>query len=200
MQVPKLAETMAERWRGLKKFAADLAAQLPTLTRRGNRGVKQNLAILEAWLRAALLTLAEQVELPSHRKMRRRVEAVSKPTERASSKRRLGFRAIEPDDYERQRLAEKAAKTRFDISQFSGGGPRSAHDPRPAYRRRLAAIEAVLDGPEVYARRVKRKLDERAKRPPVKHVTLTHRSALPDLLQVSPHSDLGRYVWYNDSS
>ena len=74
------------------------------------------------------------------------------------------------------------------------------HDPRPAYRRRLAAIEAVLEAPELYARRVKRKLDERAKRPPVKHVTVTHRSALSDLLQVSRHSDLGRYVWYNDSS
>ena len=79
-------------------------------------------------------------------------------------------------------MAEKAAKTRFDISQFSGGGPRSAHDPRPSYRRRLAAIEAVLDAPEIYARRVKQRLDERAKRPPVKHVTVTHRSALPDLL------------------
>ena len=41
MQVPKLAETMAERWRGLKKFAADLAAQLPGLGSRGNRGLKQ---------------------------------------------------------------------------------------------------------------------------------------------------------------
>ena len=200
MQVPKLAESLAERWRGLKKFAADLAAQLPTLTRRGNRGVKQNLAILEAWIRAALLTLAEQVELPARRELPRKGEAIAEPAVRASSVRRLGFRAIEPDEYEKQRLAEKAAKTRFDISQFSGGGPRSAHDPRPSYRRRLAAIEAVLEAPERYARRVKRKLDERAKRPPVKHVTVTHRSALPDLLQVSPHSDLGRYVWYNDSS
>ena len=200
MRVPKLAETIAERWRGLKKFAADLAAQLPGLGPRGNQGIKQNLAILEAWIRAALLALAEQVELPARRKMRRKAEAVAKPTERASSERRLGFRAIEPDEYEKQRLSEKAAKTRFDISQFSGGGPRSAHDPRPAYRRRLAAIEAVLDGPEVYARRVKQRLEARAKRPPVKHVTVTHRSALPDLLQVSRHSDLGRYVWYNDSS
>ena len=200
MQVPKLAETMAERWRGLKKFAADLAAQLPGLGSRGNRGLKQNLAILEAWIRAALITLAEQVELPARRTRRRKAEAVAEPTERTSSERRPGFRAIEPDEYEKQRLSEKAAKTRFDISQFSGGGPRSAHDPRPAYRRRLAAIEAVLEAPEIYARRVKQRLDERAKRPPVKHVTITHRSALPDLLQVSPHSDLGRYVWYNDSS
>ena len=199
--MPKLAESMAERWRGLKKFAADLAAQLPGLGPRGNRGVKQNLAILEAWIRAALLTLAEQVELPARRKMRRKGEVVAEPVERTSSERRLGFRAIEPDEYEKQRAAEKAAKTRFDISQFSGsGGPRMHNDPRPAYRRRLAAIEAVLEAPELYARRVKQRLDERAKRPPVKHVTLTHRSALPDLLQVSPHSDLGRYVWYNDSS
>ena len=82
MQVPKLAETMAERWRGLKKFAADLASQLPGLSPRGNRGVKQNLAILEAWIRAALLTLAEQVELPARRKMRRKMEAIDAPVER----------------------------------------------------------------------------------------------------------------------
>ena len=63
----------------------------------------------------------------------------------------------------------------------------------------LPRFEAVLETPERYARRVRQRLDERAKRPPVKHVTITHRSALPDLLQVSPHSDLGRYVWYNDS-
>ena len=200
MQVAKLAETMAERWRGLKKFAADLAAQLPGLGLRGNRGLKHNLAILEAWIRAALLTLAEHVDLPARRKRHRKVEAIADPIERASSERRLGFRAIEPDAYEKQRMAEKAAKTRFDISQFSGGGLRSAHDPRPAYRRRLAAIEAVLEAPEIYARRVKLRLEARRKRPPVKHVTVTHRSALPDLLQVSPHSDLGRYVWYNDSS
>ena len=167
---------------------------------RGNRGLKQNLAILEAWIRAALLTLAEQVELPARRTLRRKAEAVAEPAGRAPTERRLGFRAIEPDAYEKQRMAENAAKTRFDISQFSGGGPRSAHDPRPSYRCRLAAIEAVLDAPELYARRVKQRLDARAKRPPVKHVTVTHRSALPDLLQVSPHSDLGRYVWYNDSS
>ena len=79
MQVPKLAETMAERWRGLKKFAADLAAQLPGLSPRGNRGVKQNLAILEAWIRAALLTLAEQVELPARRKRRRKGGGGCKP-------------------------------------------------------------------------------------------------------------------------
>ena len=172
MQVPKLAETMAERWRGLKKFAADLAAQLPVLGPRGNRGLKQNLAILEAWLRAALLTLAEQVELPARRKMRRKGEAVAEPIERASSERRLGFRAIEPDAYEKQRLAEKAAKTRFDISQFAGRWPAlTRHDPPPSYRRRLAAIEAVLQTPELYARRVKQRLEARAKRPPVKHVT-----------------------------
>ena len=92
-----------------------------------------------------MITLAEQVELPARRKRRRKAEAIAEPAERASSERRLGFRAIEPDAYEKQRLAEKAAKTRFDISQFSGGGPRPAHDPRPSYRRRLAAIEAVLE-------------------------------------------------------
>ena len=38
MRVPKLEETIAERWRGLKKSAADLAAQLRGLGPRGNRG------------------------------------------------------------------------------------------------------------------------------------------------------------------
>ena len=151
MHVPKLAEAIADQWRGLKKFASDLAQQLPGLGPRGNRGLKQNLAILEAWIRAALLTLAEQVELPTRRTLRRKAEAVAEPAGRAPTERRLGFRAIEPDEYEKQRMAEKAAKTRFDISQFLGGGPRSAHDPRPSYRRRLAAIEAVLEAPEIYA-------------------------------------------------
>ena len=60
-----LTDIIADQWRGLKKFAADLAAQLPLLPKRGNRGVKANLAILEAWIRAALVKLAEQIELPA---------------------------------------------------------------------------------------------------------------------------------------
>ena len=194
----KLTETIADQWRGLQKFAADLAADIAALPARYNRGVKANLAILEGWVRAALLKLAEDIDLPAPLKTRRREETAARAfTAGPTAARRPGFRCLEPDDYERERTAEN----RFDISQFSGQpSVRSCRDPRPVYRAKLAAIEAVLDAPEIYARRVKRKLHTRKNRPNIKQVTLTHRSALPDLLQVSPYSDLGRYVWYNDSS
>ena len=111
--------------------------------------------------------------------------------------RRPGFRAMEPDAFDQ----EAAAENRFDISVFSGGAA-SGHrrDQRPLYARRLAAIDAVLDAPELYARRVKAELAARRHRARLKQVRITHRSALPDLLGVSRQSDLGRYVWYNDSS
>ena len=197
--IPKLAETIADQWRGLRKFAADLAADISALPARYNRGVKANLAILEHWLRAALLKLAEELELPKPTRVRRRNEASESTVERGhtGSKRRQGFRCLEPDDYER----EIAAENRFDISQVSGGGAREIiHDHRPMYRLRLDAIEAVLDAPEKYAQRVKRKLIERQHRARIKRVKLPSHAPLEDLVRVPLYSDLGRYVWYNNSS
>ena len=195
--ISKITEVIADQWRGLKKFAADLAADISALPARHNRGVKANLAILEAWLRAALLTLAEEIE-PPKRKLPRRTGAQDiEREEPIKAGRRMGFRCIVPDAYEK----DLAAENRFGISKMSGvrrNGPR--RDPRPAYRRRLAAIAAVLDAPELYARRVKRKLEERKKRPNLKRVNLVHRSALPELLNVPRRSDLGRFIWYNDTS
>ena len=75
----------------------------------------------------------------------------------------------------------------------------SPHDPRPAYRAKLAAIEAVLNAPELYAQRVKRKLIERQHRARIKRVKLPNHTPLEDLVRVPLYSDLGRYVWYNDS-
>ena len=181
------------------KFAAELVADIAVLPAKYNRGVKANLAILENWLRAALLTLAETVDLPTPRRLRRAESTIAEPntSEKKTSERRRGFRCIQPDEQER----ELAAENRFDISQFSGGASKDiSHDPRPAYRARLAAIEAVLEAPETYARRVKRKINERKNRVRIKRVKLPHHSPLEDLARTSPYSDLGRYIWYNDSS
>ena len=197
--IPKLAETIADQWRGLQKFAVDLAADIAALPAKYNRGVKANLAILEHWLRAALLKLAEELELPKPKKVRRPNEESEDTAERVHTvlQRRRGFRCIEPDEYER----ELAAENRFDISKFSGSGARGAqNDHRPKYCLRLDAIEAVLDAPEKYARRVKRKLIERRHRARIKRVKLPKHAPLEDLARVSRHSDLGRYVWYNNSS
>ena len=195
---PKLAEIIADKWRGLQKFAADLAADIAALPARYNRGVKANLTILEHWLRAALLKLAEEIELTKPKKRHRPNDTSEVTAERSQtvSKRRCGFRCIEPDEYER----DLAAENRFDISKVSGGGERGAlKDHRPKYRLRLEAIEAVLEAPEKYALRAKRKLEARRRRARIKRVKLPKHSPLEDLAQVSPHSDLGRYVWYYDS-
>jgi len=197
--IPKLAETIADQWRGLQKFAADLAADIAALPKRYNRGVKANLTILEHWLRAALLKLAEEVKLPKPKKAPRPNDASEDTAEGAQtgSKRRLGFRCIEPDEYEQ----DLAAENRFDISQVSGRGYSGVlYDHRPKYRLRLEAIEAVLEAPEKYARRVKQKLEARRRRARIKRVKLPKHSPLEDLVRVSPHSDLGRYVWYYDTS
>ena len=197
-KIPKLAEIIADQWRGLQKFAAELAADIAALPARYNRGVKANLVILEHWLRAALLKLAEELELPKPRKVPRPSDASEDTAERDHKglQRRRGFRCIEPDEYER----ELAAENRFDISRFSGSGERGViHDHRPKFRLRLGAIEAVLEAPEKYARRVKRKLIERRHRARIKRVKLPKHAPLEDLVRVPLYSDLGRYVWYNDS-
>ena len=100
---PKLAEIIADKWRGLQKFAADLAADIAALPARYNRGVKANLTILEHWLRAALLKLAEEVQLPKSKKRRRPYDASEDIAKRGhtGSQRRCGFRCIEPDEYEK---------------------------------------------------------------------------------------------------
>ena len=195
--MPNIAETLADTWSALKKFAGDLAAQLPALGPRGNRGVKANLAILESWIRAARLKLAGEIDLPKRRKRAGGMLPLAEDAPGGAIKRRAVFRAIEPDAYEQA----AAAENRFDISAFSGPPPTgSPRDQRPLYERKLAAIEAVLEAPEKYARRVKARLEVRKHRARLTRVKISPQSALPDLLSVSRHSDLGRYVWYNDSS
>ena len=202
MHVPKLAEAIADQWRGLKKFASDLAQQLPGLGPRGHRGVKQNIAILEAWIRAALLQLAAIVELPAKQAARRNAPVAARAGEAdpETHPRRAGFRAIDPDDYDRQISALNGTGNRFDISAYDGPRGSLGRDQRPLYVRRLEAIEAVLEAPERYARRVRQRLEARSKRPPVTFVKLPQRAPVPEARPPQGRSGLFRVIEYNDSS
>ena len=116
----------------------------------------------------------------------------------ARAARRAGFRAILPDDIDRQLAALK--RPIVDMAALAGPGGSVRRDMRPVYLRQLAAIDAVLKHPERYARRVRRTLNARAKRPAMRLMQVRHRPARSDLMRVSPNSDLGRQLWYYDTS
>ena len=205
-RLPEAASFLADQWRSLKAFAARLGDEVAGAARSGQRKIAHNLTILEHWVRQVLLELADHVELPTPRRQRR-AEAAHADTPNTddthpapSAPRRPGFRAILPDAYDLQLTARLRKPPVIDITQFAGnGGPRG--DVRVRYRKRLAALVAALEHPERYARRVRQVLQARAKRPPVKFLPRPKpRSALPDLLSVPRHSDLGRYLWAYDSS
>ena len=202
------ADPETDRWAALGRFARALSNQVLKMTRRGQRGFMKNVEILEAWVREALLKMAERIELPAPRRKpyhRPTLQELLAPTckeaaQRTVTTRTPGFRAILPDEVERQLADQRRPQLVPGNLNFRNTAQADLRDRRIRYRQRLAAINAVLQNPERYARRVKRKLTERQKRSHVKVVAVRHGSALPDLLRLPRSSEEARLIWYDDSS